>query len=526
MATRPSVLDPAGEQSAYERAQRRTRIIGRLVVGFFALVVMAGGIGGVLYKKIFSKVHHTKPLSAVLGETDRPPKAVPNTNPANGSTGGSAAQNILILGVDSRLGENSQFQVKSGAKQTETLSDTAILAHLAGDGKHVTLVSIPRDSVVEIPACVKVDSGGNPVLDSTGATQYTKPTKALFNEAIQLGGPYCSAHTLEQLTGVRINDYLEIDFTGVVKMSKALGGVPLTICKPIHDSNTGLNLPAGPVNLIGDQALAFVRARYGLTGGDDLHRIQRQQQFMASMVRKALQSANFFDPATMYRFYSAVAGSLTTDMQSNQLTKLALQYRHTDTSSIVFVTVPTYPAPKGDPFYQHLYWSEDEEKALFSDINNDRAITVTNTGGTNVGSVTIPRSSVQVKVLNGTGTNGLARQVRDELLNEGFDVVSYGSASSDAVVKTTVTYEASRTTSMQTLVGALATQPNEVVDTSAGPSITLTVGQDWAGLAKPSPSPSPTTSEAASAPASPGASVTATPDLKATSATTQNCVQG
>ena len=294
---RPKVLDPAGEQAAYEHAQRRTRIIGRLVVGFFALIVLAGGIGGVAYQEIFSKVDYGKPLASVLPRASRPAPAAAKPNPTTGAAAPTgSAKNILILGVDSRLGENSQFQVKGAPAQTEDLSDTAILAHLSADGNSVTLVSIPRDSVVQIPSCEKVDNDGNPILTSSGQTQYSKPTKALFNQAIELGGPYCSAQTLESLTGVRIDNFLEIDFNGVVKMSKAIGGVPLNICEPIHDKNTGLNLPAGPVNLIGDQALAFVRARYGLTGGDDLHRIQRQQQFMASMVRKALSSHELLQP--------------------------------------------------------------------------------------------------------------------------------------------------------------------------------------------------------------------------------------
>jgi len=510
---RRKVLDPAGELDNYQRAQRRTRIIGRLIVGFFSLIVLAGGIAGVVYQKIFSKVDYGKPLSTVLPEKDRPAKLVPTANPA-GNGGGGTAKNILILGVDNRLGENSQFQVKNAPQQTENLSDTAILAHLAANGRDVTLISIPRDSVVQIPSCEKVDHGGNPILTSTGALQYTKPTKALFNQAIQLGGPYCSAKTLESLTGVRVDNYLEIDFTGVVKMSKAIGGVPLTMCTAIHDSNTGLNLPAGPVNLVGDQALAFVRARYGLTGGDDLHRIQRQQQFMAAMVRKALQSANFFDPTTMYNFYSAVASSLATDMNRTQLLNLGINYRHTNTANIVFVTVPTYAAPKGDAFYQHLYWSEDEANALFADIHDDRAIPVSD--GSNVATVTIPRSRVIVKVLNGTSTDGLARQVRDELASAGFDVISVGTAG--PTPKTTLTYQVNHTTSMQTLAAALAVAPVQVPNANAGSSIILTLGSDWSGLAPPSASPS--------APASPASSAAAIPGVKATNATTNNCVQG
>ncbi|MDQ1486986.1 MAG: hypothetical protein QOJ62_2679 [Actinomycetota bacterium] len=509
---RRKLLDPRGESASYEHAQRRGRVIGRVVVAFFAVIVVAAAGVAIGYQNILHKVHFTRSLNTVLNEQNRPAKAAPN---ATAGTSGTA-KNILIMGVDSRLGENSNYQVTSGPKQTESLSDTAILAHLSADGKHVTLISIPRDSVVDIPACKKVDGKGNPVLDASGQPQYTKATTALFNEAIQLGGPYCTAQTLEALTGVRIDNYLEIDFTGVVKMSAAIGGVPLTMCKAISDVHTGLKLAAGPVNLQGQQALAFVRARYGLTGGDDLHRIQRQQQFMASMVRKALKSANFFDPQRMYSFYSAVAGSLSTDMGQSALINLALHYRHIDTASIVFVTVPTYPAPKGDRWYQHLYWSTDEAAALFQLIHDDQPIASTSSAGTNVATITVPRSSVSVKVLNGTATNGLARQVSDELRAEGFRIASIGSASSIPTAKTTLTYQASRTNSMQTVASALKVAPEQVTDASAGSVITLTIGQDWAGLAPHSPSASPT------APASGSAS----PGLNTTNANNSSCVQG
>src|SRR5207253_5598830 len=128
------------EQATYEHAQRRTRVISRIVVSVLALVVMAAGTGGIVYKNIIDKVHETKALDKVLPNGTRPTKpAAANATAAaggggGGGGGGSTGENILILGVDSRLGENSSFQVTSGPKQTETLSDTSILAHLSSDG--------------------------------------------------------------------------------------------------------------------------------------------------------------------------------------------------------------------------------------------------------------------------------------------------------------------------------------------------------------------------------------------------------
>lgn len=520
---RHRLLDPRGELASYEHAQRRTRIIGRIVVGFLAVVVLVAAVGVLTVKNILDKVHHTASIDTYVPASERPAK--PTTDPASGKKG--TPENILILGVDSRLGENSQYQVTTGPLQTETLSDTAILAHLSADGKSVTLVSIPRDSVVKIPACDKVDANGNIQRDSSGQPLMASATTALFNEAIQRGGPACTAKTLEQLTGVYIDHYLEIDFEGVIKMSNALGGVPMNICSPIHDSHTGLNLPAGEVNLKGQQALAFVRARYGLTGGDDLHRIQRQQQFMASMVRKALSSSTLFNLPSMTSFYGDVASSLTTDMGSSALINLALHYRHLDTKDIVFATVPTYPAPKGDQWYQHLYWSQDEATALFNAIRDDRPMTATSSNGQNVAALTVAPSNVTVKVLNATTTNGLAGQTANALSARGFRIAGVGTATQQSA-KTTLTYSASRTTSAQTLAAALGVKPDEQLSATAGDVITLTIGSDWNGLATETSPASATPAPTPGAPAagSPAPSGSAIPGVKTTNASTQTCVEG
>jgi LCP family protein required for cell wall assembly len=521
---RRRLLDPLGEQDRYERSQRRNRILGRIAVAFFAVVVLAVAGAAVTVKNIFDKVHHA-PLDSLIPSSARPSKAT-NQSGANGADI-SKAENILVLGIDSRLGENSSYQVQGGPPQTETLSDTAILVHLASDGKHITMVSIPRDSVVQIPACEKVDANLKPLKGSDGQPVMTKPVKALFNEAIQLGGPACSVNTLEKITNVHIDHFLEIDFEGVIKMANDLGGVPLTMCTAIHDSHTGLNLPAGPVNLKGATALAFVRARYGLTGGDDLHRIQRQQQFMASMVRKALANSSLFNLPAMTSFYGDVASSLTTDMSSSQLVNLALKYHHLNTDNVIFTTVPTYDAPKNDPFYQHLYWSTDEAAALFDAIRNDQSLTTTTTSnGQHVATITVAPSNVTVDVVNGTTTNGLAHEVATQLAAEGFRIAGVDTAPDLPVAKTTLTYAANRSDSAHTLATALAVPPGEVVSGTSN-TITLTIGQDWKGLATSASAPASAAASASGSAASPAASSSVSvPGLKTTTASTDNCVQG
>jgi LCP family protein required for cell wall assembly len=525
---RHKLLDPAGEQETYERERRRSRIVGRIIVGFFAFIVLVAAGGEAAYQHVTHKIIKQSVTSEIVGQ--RPTKPGAKTTQSPDATGGTTTvttgppQNILVLGVDSRLGQNSQYQTKTGPAQTEDLSDTAILVHLAGDGKHATLISIPRDSVVTIPACQKIDSSGNVIKNASGQAELTAPTTALFNEAIELGGPACSIATVEKLTNVYIDHYVEIDFTGVVAMSNALGGVPLTMCEAISDSHTGLNLPAGPVNLKGQQALEFVRARYGLTGGDDLHRIQRQQQFMASMARKALDSANFFNAIKLYSFLNAVASSLTTDMSNTSLISLARTYQNISASNIIFVTVPTYPAPKGDKWYEHVYWSTDESDALFNAVRADQTLATTISGGSKVANITVPPSQVSVDVLNGVGTEGLAGQVGDQLRAAGFNVINVGDATDIPVAKTTIVYGPSRADSERTLASALGAAPVAQLNNTSATTLTLTIGADWKGLAGGSASATP--APASSAAASPSAGASGTAGIPTTSATNTSCVEG
>jgi len=521
---RRKLLDPLGEQATYERAQRRARIIGRIVVGFCALVVLAGSGGILIVHNILDKVHHGPPISEFLNDKDRPAKPTTVTDDGGNGSDAGTPENILILGTDSREGENSQFQVTSGPLQTEDLSDTAILAHLSADGKHITLVSIPRDSVVVIPPCDKIDSHGNPIYGSDGEPEMTQQVTALFNSAIERGGPVCTLKTLESLTHVRIDHYLEIDFTGVMKMSTALGGVPLTMCEAVHDPYTGLTLPAGPVNLKGLQALQFVRARHGFPGGDDLHRIQRQQQFMASMARKALESSTLLNLPSMYSFYNDVASSLTTDMNNNDLVSLAYDHRHMDTDNIVFATVPTYSPPKDSKWAQNLFWDDDAAKALFDAIIADRPLSTTTTAnGQNVATLTVAPSAISVQVLNGTTQNNLAHDVANELSNKGFMIAGIGSATDVPVAKTTISYAANLTNSAKTLAAALGVAPEDVESSTSTSTITLTIGQDWAGLASAPPS-APASASSSGTAGSPSAAPI--PGVKTTTATTDHCVEG
>jgi LCP family protein required for cell wall assembly len=185
------------------------------------------------------------------------------------STGGTVAsdgaENVLLVGSDSRTGEGDSFaQAPTDQTQVEgARSDTVILAHLAPGNQKATLVSLPRDSWVTIPAYT----------DAKGVSHPAHQDK--LNSAFSLGGAALLVKTVQNLTGIHVDHYAEIDFGGFQKMVTALGGVQVCLSQPAHDVQTGLNLTAGTHELNGQQALEFVRQRYGLPLGD-IDRIKRQ----------------------------------------------------------------------------------------------------------------------------------------------------------------------------------------------------------------------------------------------------------
>jgi hypothetical protein len=242
------------------------------------------------------------------------------------------------------------------------------------------------------------------------------------------------------------------------------------------------------------------------------------------MARKALDSANFFNAIKLYDFLNAVASSLTTDMSNSSLISLARTYQNIDASNIVFVTVPTYAAPKGDKWYEHVYWSTDEADALFNAVRADQTLATTTSGGSKVAQISVPRSQVSVNVLNGIGTEGLAGQVGDELRAAGFNVLNVGDAPDLPVAKTTIVYGPSRADSERTLASALGAAPVAQLNNTTATSLTLTIGQDWKGLSNGPASATP--APASSAASSPSAGASGTAGIPTTSGANTSCVEG
>jgi LCP family protein required for cell wall assembly len=401
--------------------------------------------------------------------------------------------NYLIIGSDNRqVAGGRQY----GAHDFENLSDTVILAHLPGDGKSAQLISFPRDGLVTIPTCPKWKGGSG---SST-------PHQDKFNVAYSLGGPECTIKTVEQMSGIQVDDFIVVSLPGFVRISDALGGVEVCLPQAVADKNSKLYLSAGRHKVKGQTALAFVRERDQLGGS----RIHRQQEFLGSAVKEATRTGLLLNPAKLYHLLDVTTKAITTgNLSLNDLRKLATRFQHIKPGSVVFYTVPTlserrqflpgYNNPRGvdvDPI------DAPAANQLFAEIRASKPVvapTPTTTAATNL---VVSPSHVPVRVLNGTGVKGAASKAAADLRAAGFNVVSVGDADNSDYTQTLVRYGAQRVQSSQTLAAAVPGSVRQS-DDGLGNVVELVVGTNYTGahtVTVGTATPQPSTSSASPKP--------------------------
>jgi LCP family protein required for cell wall assembly len=241
--------------------------------------------------------------------------------------------NILLIGSDTRAGDNRKF---GGGRDTGPRSDTTILLHIAADRKRATALSFPRDTMLQIPSCV-LPSG-----------ERSRPQLNMFNSAFHDGGTACTVLTVEELTDIRIDHHLVIDFKGFAKMVDAIDGVPVCLPGAVNDEKHSIHLRGGRRPVHGREALDYVRLRYdGSIGGkgSDLDRIKRQQAFLSALATKVKSTGVLLNPARLLGLLDAATKSITTDpglSSVRKLAELAQSLRGLDTKNITFVTTPVH----------------------------------------------------------------------------------------------------------------------------------------------------------------------------------------
>ncbi|MFD7610906.1 LCP family protein [Streptomyces sp. NPDC059828] len=257
-------------------------------------LVLVGGSGlGYLYFKLNGNIQGVD-INAQLG-TDRPDDV------DNGS------MDILVLGSDSRAGANSEYGTDEGGAR----SDTAMIVHVYEGHKKAAVVSVPRDTLIDRPDCT--DGDGN---EASGQS------RAMFNTAYQAGGPACAVKTVEQMSGIRMDHYIEVDFTGFKKIIDELGGVKVTTSKAIKDGKSHLDLEPGTHTLDGEQALGLVRTRKSVGDGSDLGRIQLQQAFIKALIQQVKSVGVFSSPDKLYGLADSATKAITPDSELDSVKEL------------------------------------------------------------------------------------------------------------------------------------------------------------------------------------------------------------
>ncbi|WP_327288674.1 LCP family protein [Streptomyces sp. NBC_01198] len=311
----PGTADPQPSPGATPLGARRRRRGLRITAWVAAGVVLAGAGGaGYLYFRLNGNIHSVD-IDRALG-TDRPVRL------------GNGSMDILVLGSDSRSGANRGYGHDSGTAR----SDTAMIVHLARGHKSASVVSIPRDTLINRPACTKPGGGTAPAV-----------RQVMFNSAYEVGGPACAVKTVESLTGLRMDHYVEVDFTGFKDLVNRLGGVPLTTTTAIDDTKSHLKLAAGTHQLDGDQALGLVRTRHGVGDGSDLGRIQLQQAFLKALMDRISGLGLLSSPTKLFSVADTATSAVTTDTglgSVGRLMGLAQSVRNLKSGHIHMVTLP------------------------------------------------------------------------------------------------------------------------------------------------------------------------------------------
>ena len=380
----------SAENGGAGKKRRRGKVLRRVAVGVVAVLLVGGAGAGWLYRDLVGGIEQ-KDVGGRLGQ-DRPRKL-------------NKSLNILLIGSDTREGDNAEYAVPgmSGAR-----SDTAILLHLSPNRDQAVGISFPRDSMVRIPECEKDDGG-------------TVPARfGMLNSAFAFAGPTCTWKMLESLTGIHIDHFVQVDFSGFKRMVDALGGVEICVDKPVNDPRAELYLKAGKQTVKGDQALGYVRARYSLGNGSDLERIERQQKFMAAVAEKATDSV-LSDPAKTYKFLKAATKSMTTDddLDLSAMRKLADGLRGMSAGQVRFVTVPV---ERYAPDPNRVKWDMERAKPLFEAVRHDNDLPAEPAKPVRNEQAPPPPGEVKVTVVDAGGKDALVRRVVRQLRKRGYKV--------------------------------------------------------------------------------------------------------
>jgi LCP family protein required for cell wall assembly len=479
IGTRGRRSDAAGTGERPPHRAGRRRPVALVVTAWISAVVVAVIVAGALvgyakYREIWDGIHH----DAVTDLGKRPPKY-------------TSALNILIFGSDSRVGLTRREQLRLHVGNTESgcgCSDTIMIVHISPGRHKVTVVNIPRDTMVPTYGCAA----------GTGLPGQENDPAALvqINETLSHGGPSCLIKTVEHSTGIFLDHFIQVEFTGVVKVVNDVGGVSVCVPQAIHDSHSGLNITAGQHHIDGLTFLEFWRARYSLADGTDLKRIDRDNLLLAEMLRGIIGGGVLSSPTKLLSVADDSARAIyATDagLTQSDLVSIAQSFRGLSSKDVQFIEAPTQVYP---PAPAQVEWIQPADHQLFSAVAHDATLPKKVKSGHPGKAVleTVAPGRVNVQVQNGTTVAQLATTTAASLTARGFHVVGTpGDAATSDYGRSVIEYAgpadlpAARTLAAQLTGVTLHRDPTVTRGT-----VQLILGSSFTTLsAQPSASPSP-----------------------------------
>lgn len=477
------------------RTPRPRRRILRWSATILSVLILGTAGAGYLYYQHLNGNLETDDLN--LGE-HRAPEPTPNA-------AGQTPLNILLIGSDAR--DSKENQKLGGAKETfgsPPLADVQMLLHLSADRTNMSVISMPRDTLLDIPKCTDPDDGK--VYEAS--TQRT-----MTNQTLGRGGPGCTVATWEKLTNIHINHFMEVDFAGVVSMADAIGGVPVCVDANIHSRDSeghgsGLKLEKGTTAVKGEQALQWLRTRYGFDGGTDISRAKAQHMYMNSLVRELRNNANLSSPNKLRKLAETATSALKVDDGlgsvkklfdlSNELKKVSPERTTMTTMPYEYVGARVIPKP-GDAEQLFRLVRDDvsldgkgKKKPAKEKVSDDPAA---------------DDGEIAVRVQNGTRTNveppvsGRASTVTQILAGKGFTQAAADTTTALAQEKTVIKFpSADLEGDAQRVAKSLGMRLSSVKQSTDVSGVTLVVGADWReGNTPPKPKQDDKTPESAEA---------------------------
>ncbi len=473
---------------APRRRTGRAAVVARVVAAVVSVALLAGsGWGWYLGRLADASVDRTDAI------------------PADGNTeSGDApeAMNLLLVGNDSRadLTPEQLAELNAGV-DSGTNTDTMILVHVPADGSSASFVSFPRDSYVEIPG------HGTGKLNAAYAHGYAEVDDAAPERERKAGGAQLLVRTLNQLTGLRIDHYAEVDLLGFFELTSVIGGVSVNLCHAVDDSRySGAVFPAGPQTISGVEALRFVRQRQGVRPDGslalprgDLDRIVRQQVFIGGVLRKLLSQDVLLDLGTQRRLVEAASRSLTLD-EDLDLLDLAAQLQSVRPDSIDFRTIPIADSNARDPDGASIVLLADDAvlREFFATLSAEPEAPADEAPAA---PETVAPSEVSVAVYNGSGVPGVAGEATADLEAAGFTVTTTGNADRSDHDRTLVRHapgDGARAATLAAQVpGALVEEAADAVEGT----VQLVLGADFTGIGQATAPPPDTGADGGGEPA-------------------------